>query len=59
MIPDRLTIRLGSLRPAIEESCDKHGLTPSELIREAVAAYLGVDVPELEAGNPNFKKVDA
>lgn len=53
MIPEKLTVRLGDLRQPLEAWCDEHKQKPSEAVRRAVAAMLGVDAPEMAVGNPN------
>ncbi len=51
---DRLTFRLGSLVEPLAAYCEKHGCTPSEAIRKAVARLLHVDAPEMPQGNPSI-----
>ena len=53
MIPEKITFRLGHLAGPLGEWCDKHQIKPSEAARQAVAAMLGVDAPEMQVGNPN------
>ena len=54
MIPEKLTVRLGDLRQPLEVWCDEHHQKPSEAVRLAVAAMLGVDAPEMTVGNPTI-----
>lgn len=54
MIPEKLTVRLGDLRQLLEVWCDEHQKKPSEAVRLAVAAMLGVDAPEMTVGNPTI-----
>jgi hypothetical protein len=53
-IPEKLTVRLGDLRQPLEAWCDEHQQNPSEAVRLAVAAMLGVDAPEMTVGNPTI-----
>ena len=55
-IPEKLTVRLGGLRQPLAAWCDQHQQKPSESVRIAVAAMLGVDAPEMPVGNPNASK---
>jgi hypothetical protein len=49
---DRVTFRLGSLAEPLAAYCKKHGTTPSDAIRLAVARLLRVEAPEMPMGNP-------
>jgi hypothetical protein len=49
---DRITFRLGSLAGPLAAYCEKHGRTPSDAIRLAVAKLLRVATPEMPPGNP-------
>lgn len=49
---DRITFRLGSLAGPLAAYCKKHGTTPSDAIRLAVAKMLRVKVPDMPMGNP-------
>jgi hypothetical protein len=49
---DRITFRLGSLAVPLAAYCKKHGTTPSDAIRLAVAKLLRVAAPEMPMGNP-------
>ncbi len=49
---DRITFRLGSLAEPLAAYCQKHGTTPSDAIRLAVAKLLRVAAPEMPMGNP-------
>lgn len=53
-IPEKLTVRLGDLRQPLAAWCDEHQQKPSEALRIAVATMLGVDPPEMPAGNPKI-----
>ena len=53
MIPEKITFRLCHLAGPLGEWCDKHQIKPSEAARQAVAAMLGVDAPEMPVGNPD------
>jgi len=53
-LPNRLTIVLGPLAAPLAEHCARTLRTPSEAVRAAVAAMLGVEVPEVPRGNPQF-----
>jgi hypothetical protein len=52
--PDRITFRLGPLAGPMAEYCKKHGVTPSEAIRMALANMLRVKVPKMPPGNPDI-----
>jgi len=56
---EKITIRLGSLEKPLLSYADRHGLTPSEVVRAALALRLGVAAPELSAGNPNLTPATA
>jgi hypothetical protein len=49
---DRITFRLGSLAEPLAAYCKKHGTTPSDAIRLAVAKLLRVAPPDMPPGNP-------
>jgi hypothetical protein len=49
---DRVTFRLGSLAVPLATYCEKHGTTPSEAIRMALAKLLSARVPKMPPGNP-------
>jgi hypothetical protein len=51
---DRITFRLGPLAGPMADYCKKHGVTPSEAIRQALAKMLRVKVPEMRPGNPDI-----
>lgn len=51
---DRITFRLGPLAGPLADYCEKHGCTPSDVIRAALARRLGVDAPEMPQGNPGI-----
>jgi hypothetical protein len=49
---DRVTFRLGPLAEPLASYCEKHGTTPSDVIRMALAKMLRVKVPKMPPGNP-------
>jgi hypothetical protein len=49
---DRVTFRLGPLAEPLAAYCEKHGTTPSDVIRLALAKMLRVKVPKMTPGNP-------
>jgi hypothetical protein len=49
---DRITFRLGPLVKPLSDYCEKHGTTPSDVIRLALAKMLRVKVPKMPPGNP-------
>jgi hypothetical protein len=49
---DRITFRLGPLAGPLAAYCEKHGTTPSDVIRLALAKMLRVKVPKMPPGNP-------
>jgi len=49
---DRITFRLGPLAEPLAAYCEKHGTTPSDVIRMALAKALRVKVPKMPPGNP-------
>jgi hypothetical protein len=51
---DRVTFRLGSLAEPLVAYCEKHGTTPSDAIRLALAKMLRVKVPKMPPGNPTI-----
>lgn len=51
---DRITFRLGPLAGPMADYCEKHGCTPSEAIRKAIARLLHVEAPEMPQGNPGI-----
>lgn len=50
----RFTFRPGPLSGPLLAYCEKHGITPSEAIRKAVARLLHVEAPEMPQGNPGI-----
>jgi hypothetical protein len=50
----RLTFRLGPLAGPMAAYCQKHGTTPSEVIRLALSRLLRVEAPEMTPGNPDI-----
>jgi hypothetical protein len=51
---DRITFRLGPLAGPLASYCEKHGTTPSDAIRAALAKLLRVKTPEMTPGNPDI-----
>lgn len=51
---DRITFRLGPLTGPMADYCKKHGCTPSEAIRLALARLLQVKAPAMPQGNPSI-----
>lgn len=56
VIPEKLTVRLGDLRQPLESWCDKHGETPSEAVRLAVANLLCVEPPSMDGHLANLRQ---
>lgn len=54
MTGDRITFRLGPLAGPLAAYCEKHGTTPSDVIRATLARRLGVDAPDMPQGNPDI-----
>ena len=52
---DRITIRLGDLAARLAAYCERHGVTPSEATRIALAKMLKVEPPRMPEGNPDFR----
>ena len=50
----RITFRLGPLAGPMAAYCQKHGTTPSEVIRLALSRLLRVEAPEMTPGNPDI-----
>jgi hypothetical protein len=50
----KLTIVLGPLAEPLAAYCEKHGTTPSEAARLALAKLLRVKPPKMVEGNPAF-----
>lgn len=57
--PANLALVLGNLGPLVKAKIDETGQTPSEYVREAIAAHLGVEAPELREGNPKANRKTA
>ncbi len=55
-IPEKITVRLGSLRKSLQAACERSGRTPSEEVRQRLAKSLKVKAPKLVPGNPTFRK---
>jgi len=51
-----INVSFGELASLIRDRAAKDKTTAAELIRRAVAAYLGQPAPVLERGNPAFRK---
>jgi len=52
---DRLTFRPGDLAGPLAAYCERHGCTPSEATRMALAKMLKVELPQMPEGNPAFR----
>lgn len=52
--PERVTLRLGALRQPLHDHKVISGLSPVQIMRQALAEHLGVEVPEMRSGNPEF-----
>jgi hypothetical protein len=52
---ERVTIRTGSLQGALEAYCERTGQTPSQVLRDALAAWIDSESPAMPAGNPAFR----
>ena len=52
-MPEKITIRLGSLARPLDKAAEDHDTTPSEIVRQALARWLRVDVPDMPRGNPH------
>jgi len=50
----RVTFRLGPLAGPMAAYCQKHGTTPSQVIRLALSRLLRVEAPEMTPGNPDI-----
>jgi len=50
----RITFRLGPLAGPMAAYCQKHGTTPSQVIRLALSRLLRVEAPEMTPGNPDI-----
>ena len=57
-LPDKLTFRPGSLSRKMESHIKATGVTPSELIRLALAAYLDAPVPRMDGHKRQMKKIN-
>lgn len=53
-IADRVTVRLGPLRPLLARRLARTGQIVSEYLRQVMASDLGVDPPEMRGGNPDI-----
>ena len=56
---DRVTLRLGPLAALLAAHCERHGTTPSDVIRAALAANLRVAAPAMEGHVETIKRVNA
>lgn len=52
MKSERISLRLGPLAGPLRAWCDKHGKTPSEAARVAIAKMLGTKPPPMIEGRP-------
>ena len=54
ILGEKITFRPGALSEAMLKRCCEKGITPSQLVRKAVAKLLKVEEPEMIHGNPNI-----
>lgn len=59
MDADTIRFHAGPLRAAAEQKAEKLGLTLSDVCRRALAAELGLPVPEVVRGNPDILTAQA
>jgi hypothetical protein len=55
-LPEKITVVLGGLRGPLGDYCDESGLSPSQVTRIALAAYLRQPVPLVPMGNPRHRE---
>lgn len=51
---NKMTLLLGDLAEPLARHCERTGTTPSEAVRLAIAAMLGVSPPTMTSGNPDI-----
>jgi hypothetical protein len=56
---DRITFRPGPLAGPLAAYCERHGTTPSEAVRLAVAKMLRVEAPAMEGHVETIRRVNA
>ncbi|NBW19790.1 MAG: hypothetical protein EBR82_68635 [Caulobacteraceae bacterium] len=56
---DRITLRIGDLAGPLSRWCERHGQTPSEATRTALARMLRVEAPAMEGRQEHIAKVNA
>jgi hypothetical protein len=56
---DRITFRPGYLAGPLAAYCERHGMTPSEGVRLAVAAMLGQTTPPMDGRREHIARVNA
>ncbi len=54
-VPEKVTVRLGDLRPLLEQHCKDTGKTPSKVMQEALAKLLKTQPPEMVRGHHGHK----
>lgn len=54
-IPEKVTVRLGELRPMLEQHCKETGKTPSKVMQEALAKMLKTKPPVMVRGHHGHK----
>lgn len=54
-VPEKVTVRLGDLRPLLEQHCKKTGKTPSKVMQEALAKLLKTQPPQMISGANGHK----
>ncbi len=53
-----LTVNLGTLRELVRTEARKREVKDADIVREAVAKFLKVPVPDVKIGNPNLLAKD-
>jgi hypothetical protein len=56
---DRITIRVGDLAGPLSQWCERHGQTPSEATRTALARMLRVEAPAMDGRQEHIARVNA
>ena len=56
---NRITFRPGDLAGPLAEWCEKHGQTPSEATRTALARMLRVEAPAMDGREENMRRINA
>jgi hypothetical protein len=58
-VSDRVTVRLGDLAGLLAEWCERHGQTPSEATRTALARMLRAEAPAMDGREENMRRINA